>query len=329
MIEIKNLSKKFGDITAVDDVSFEIKKGEVFVLLGTSGCGKTTTLRMINRLVEPSCGKIKIDGYDIGKHKSKDLRKQIGYVIQNIGLFPHYTVEQNIAVVPGLLKWDKKRTKKRVLELMELMGLKSERFLSCYPASLSGGQKQRVGLARALAADPPIILLDEPFGALDSITREQIRVEFKNLESLLCKTMVLVTHDVLEAFDLGDRICLMDKGKIQQTATSRELIFSPKNQFVEDFFKTNRFQLELKVLTLKDVLPVIKKEKTDKCKKGDMLKDSDSLLKALKVIKGSSLKDSIKQVKDTSTNFIWKTSAEEIMSGFCKVKHKLSQNATH
>ena len=236
MIEVKNLTKIFNSTKAVDDISFSINERETFVLLGTSGCGKTTTLKMINRLIESSSGTIKVHGRDIKEENPEELRKRIGYVIQGIGLFPHYTVEQNISLVPSLLHWDSNKIKTRIHELLELVGLPPSELLNRYPHELSGGQKQRVGIARALAADPPVILLDEPFGALDQITRKQIQNEFKNLESLLQKTMILVTHDVFEAIKLGNKIGLMNKGRIEQIGTPQELIFSPRNPFVKNFF---------------------------------------------------------------------------------------------
>lgn len=244
MLQVKNLTKRFNEKVIVDNVSFSVKEGETFVLLGTSGCGKTTTLRMINRLIEPDSGEIWISGKNIKDDVPENLRKHIGYVIQHIGLFPHYTVEQNISIVPKLLHWDKKEISKRVHALMELIDLSPKEYLKCYPHELSGGQKQRVGLARALAANPPLVLLDEPFGALDPNTKRQIHREFITLESLVNKTMVLVTHDVFEAFELGELICLMDKGKIQQIGTQKELLYSPGNSFVKDFFEPNRIFLE-------------------------------------------------------------------------------------
>lgn len=244
MIEVKNLSKSFNGKIAVDNISFIVGEGETFVLLGTSGCGKTSTLRMINCLVEPTSGEIKINGKNIREKRPEDLRKQIGYVIQSVGLFPHYTVEENIAVVPKLLNWNRKEISNRVYSLMEMIGLPPNEFVKRYPHELSGGEKQRVGLARALAADPPVVLLDEPFGALDPITRRQIRKEFITLESLLKKTMVLVTHDVFEAFELGEKICIMDNGKIQQIGTQKELLFNPANLFVKTFFEADKKYLE-------------------------------------------------------------------------------------
>ena len=256
MIAVREISKAFDHKNVVDNISFEVKKGETLVLLGTSGSGKTTTLKMINRLIAPTSGSIHIDGEDIMAKSPEKLRLKIGYVIQNIGLFPHYTVAENIATVPRLLKWEEDKINDRIASLLKLMGLPQE-MAARFPSELSGGQKQRVGLARALAADPPIILLDEPFGALDPITRRQIQTEFKELETLMDKTMVLVTHDIFEAIELGDRICLMHDGKIQQIGTPTELIFGPANDFVWDYFKSQRFQLEMKVLTLRELLPEI------------------------------------------------------------------------
>lgn len=244
MLKVTNLTKRFNQKVIVDNVSFSVKEGETFVLLGTSGCGKTTTLKMINRLIEPDSGEIRINGKDIRDNNAEDLRKHIGYVIQNVGLFPHYTVEENISVVPKLLKWNTEKILKRVYQLLELVDLSPAEYLKRYPHELSGGQKQRVGLARALAVDPPLVLLDEPFGALDPNTKRQIHKEFITLESLVHKTMVLVTHDVFEAFELAEMICLMDKGKIQQIGTQKELLYSPVNSFVEDFFKPNKVFLE-------------------------------------------------------------------------------------
>ena len=252
MIKVEHLSKHFGKVKAVDGISFDVNEHENLVLLGTSGCGKTTTLKMLNRLIEPTHGKIFINHKNILEQQPEILRRSIGYVLQNNGLFPHYTVGENIAIVPQLLKWDKKQTDHRVSELMEKLHLSKE-YLNVYPNELSGGQQQRVGLARALVADPPVLLMDEPFGALDNVTKATIHAEFKALDELKKKTIIMVTHDVQEAFELGDRICLMDAGKIVQQGTPAELLFKPKNKFVEDFLKEQRLQLEFRSVLLQDI----------------------------------------------------------------------------
>lgn len=252
MIKVEHLSRHFGKIKAVDDISFEVSEQENLVLLGTSGCGKTTTLKMLNRLIEPTSGNIFINGQNILKQKPEDLRLGIGYVLQNNGLFPHYTVEENIAIVPHLLKWDKKRIQRRIHELLEKLHL-SKSQLHSYPNELSGGQQQRVGLARALAADPPVLLMDEPFGALDNVTRSKIHKEFKELDELKKKTIIMVTHDVQEAFELGDSICLMNAGKIVQQGKPADLLFRPKNKFVKSFLEEQRLQLEFKSVLLDDI----------------------------------------------------------------------------
>ncbi|CAD7816354.1 Glycine betaine/carnitine/choline transport ATP-binding protein OpuCA [Chryseobacterium aquaeductus] len=254
MITVESVSKHFNGKAAVDDISFQANDQEILVLLGTSGCGKTTTLKMINRLIESDSGNILIDGKNIRHQKVEELRMGIGFVMQHSGLFPHYTIRQNIAVVPELLKWDKKKIQTRTEELLHKLHL-SEDVLSRFPNELSGGQQQRVGIARALIANPPILLMDEPFGALDNITKADIHSEFKSLEELKNKTIILVTHDVQEAFELGHRICLMDKGKIVQTGTPKEMLYQPVNDFVKEFFSENRLLLEYKVAKLNDVLP--------------------------------------------------------------------------
>ena len=252
MIKLNDVTKKYGDTVAVNQISFDVAEGENLVLLGTSGCGKTTTLKMINRLIEPDGGHITISGKDVKSQNAETLRRGIGYVLQNIGLFPHYTIQENIAVVPRLLNWDKKKTTTRIAELIQKLHL-PENILHLFPNELSGGQQQRVGLARALVADPPVLLMDEPFGALDNVTRSSIQQEFKDLEELKRKTIVMVTHDVDEAFELADRICLMDKGKIMQIGTPKELLFSPANDFSEKFLDGQRLALEFKVVRVEDV----------------------------------------------------------------------------
>jgi len=255
MIRVENLNKSYAGLAAVIDLSFDVPAGENLVLLGTSGCGKTTTLRMINRLIMPDSGRVFINNSDTSLEKPEILRRGIGYVLQNHGLFPHYTVLENIAVVPKLLNWDNAAIHKRADEL--LVKLKLDLSLkTAYPAALSGGQQQRVGLARALMVDPPVLLMDEPFGALDTITRMHIRRDFLELDELVRKTIIMVTHDVQEAFELGDRICLMDKGCMVQIGRPEELLFKPENTFVKDFFSDHRLQLELKSVKVSTLFSV-------------------------------------------------------------------------
>ena len=256
MIAVTEISKRYEGKPVVNQVSFEVKEGQNLILLGTSGSGKTTVLKMLNRLIEPSSGMICLDGQDVRSMPVESLRRNMGYVIQQSGLFPHYTVRENIALVPKLLRWSAADIRRRTDELIQLVGLSAE-FLSRYPAELSGGQQQRVGIARALAANPPIILLDEPFGALDPITKQQIVEEFTTLETLKEKTVVMVTHDVFEAITIGDTICLLDQGKVQQIGTPHELLFSPANDFVRSFFDAQRFRLELQIVRLQEVEKVM------------------------------------------------------------------------
>jgi osmoprotectant transport system ATP-binding protein len=322
MIEVTNLTKEFNGKKAVDNISFSVKQGETFVLLGTSGCGKTTTLKMINRLIEPTSGNIQVEGKNILEQEPTDLRKGIGYVIQNIGLFPHYTVGQNIAVVPRLLKWKKQDIQERTHELMEMVGLSPPEFQDRYPQELSGGQQQRIGLARAFAADPPIILLDEPFGALDPITRREIQQEFKRLETILEKTLILVTHDVFEAFELGDRICLMDEGIVQQVGTPKELIFSPEKEFVTQFFQTNRFLLELKVFQLQDVL----QEMEDKEFQGEpdlSFEESANLLEVVEAMEKTSSPQSPFGIRGKDKKTAKIATTKDLLSAFYKAKSKM------
>lgn len=256
MITVESVSKSFNGKKAVDGISFQANDKEILVLLGTSGCGKTTMLKMINRLIEVDSGNILMDGNNIRSQKAEELRMGIGFVMQHSGLFPHYTIQQNIAVIPGLLKWHRKKTADRIHELLHKLHL-SEDILSKFPNELSGGQQQRVGIARALIAGSPVLLMDEPFGALDNITKADIHQEFKSLEELKNKTIILVTHDVQEAFDLGHKICLMDNGRIIQTGTPKEMLYQPKNDFVKNFFAQNRLLLEYKIARLKDVASLI------------------------------------------------------------------------
>ena len=236
---------------AVDDLSLEVAEGEVCVLVGPSGCGKTTTLRMINRLIDLTSGRIVVAGRDIMATDPVELRRHVGYVIQHVGLFPHQTVGDNIATVPKLLRWDKARTRDRVQELMQLVGLDPTIYRDRYPSQLSGGQQQRVGVARALAADPPVLLMDEPFGAIDPVTRGRLQQEFLGLQRRLRKTVVLVTHDIDEAVLLGDRIALLAQGGVlAQHGTPDDLLTRPADDFVADFVGHDRGLKRLAVTTI-------------------------------------------------------------------------------
>lgn len=254
MIAVENLTKIFGGTTVVDNISFELAAGQTLALIGTSGSGKTTTLKMLNRLVEPTSGKITINGQHIREQSISNMRRQMGYVIQQVGLFPHYTIAENIATVPQLLAWPADRIAAQAEKLLARLGLPPGEYLHRYPAELSGGQRQRVGIARALAADPPLILMDEPFSALDPITRSELRHDFLQLEELRSKTVVFVTHDVEEAFELADLICLLDAGQLQQLGTPRELLFQPANNFVKRFLAPSRLRLAYEVLQVKDLI---------------------------------------------------------------------------
>lgn len=255
MISLQGVTKGFSNgFVAVQDVSLEIKKGELVVLVGSSGCGKTTTMKMINRLIEPSSGKILIDGQNVLEMDPIELRRGIGYVIQEIGLFPHMTIAENIAVVPQLRKWSPDRIKKRTSELLDLFSLDPSIYAKKFPHELSGGQRQRVGVARALAIDPPIMLMDEPFGALDPITREQLQDEFIKLQETVKKTIVFVTHDMDEAIKLADRIVVMHQGKVLQYSTAREILRNPANDFVRDFAGTDHTLKQLSLIKVREAM---------------------------------------------------------------------------
>ncbi|WP_400245680.1 ABC transporter ATP-binding protein [Niallia sp. JL1B1071] len=251
MIKFENVSKRYSDGTAaVNSIEFEIMEGEFFVIIGPSGCGKTTTLKMINRLIPLSDGTIFINGKKISEYDIHELRWNIGYVLQQIALFPHMTIEENIAIVPELKQWERTKIKQRTNELLDLVGLDHKTYANRKPNELSGGQQQRVGVIRALAADPEIILMDEPFSALDPISREKLQDDMLDLKKNLKKTTVFVTHDIREALKLADRICIMEEGKVVQIGTPHELITNPVNDFVKDFVGnrydswSNDFQLE-------------------------------------------------------------------------------------
>ncbi|WP_462419682.1 ABC transporter ATP-binding protein [Salinicoccus sp. Marseille-QA3877] len=235
MIEFKNVSKKYGDNSAVEDVNFKVEEGEFFVIIGPSGCGKTTTLKMINRLIPLTTGYIYFKEKPVSDFPLYEMRWDIGYVLQQIALFPHMTIKENIAQVPEMKKWSNKNIDDRVDELLEMVGLEPEVYRSRIPGELSGGEKQRVGVIRALAADPPVILMDEPFSALDPISREKLQDDLLELQKKIKKTIVFVTHDIREALKMGDRICLLNAGSVEQIGTPEEFLSEPKNDFVRDF----------------------------------------------------------------------------------------------
>jgi osmoprotectant transport system ATP-binding protein len=256
MIRLEQLTKIYPgtSVPAVDRLTMDIPRGEIVVFVGPSGCGKTTSLKMINRIIEPSSGHIVLDGEDVTDTDPDQLRRRIGYVIQQVGLFPHQTIRDNVATVPKLLGWDKQRTADRVSELLDVVGLPPETYLDRYPKELSGGQRQRVGVARALAADPPVLLMDEPFGAIDPITRTRLQNEFLRLQAELQKTIVFVTHDIDEAIKMGDRIAILGEGsQIQQFATPEEILTAPANDFVEDFVGSGATLKRLKLTRVRDV----------------------------------------------------------------------------
>ena len=245
MIELEHVCRDFDAFRAVDDVSLTIRRGEFCVLIGPSGCGKSTTLRMINRLIEHTSGRIRIDGEEIRSFPAEVLRRRMGYVIQSGGLFPHWTVERNIATVPALLGWPRAKIRDRVTELMHLLRLDPERFRHAYPHRLSGGQQQRVGVARALAADPEVLLMDEPFGALDPITRAALQAELARIQRGTGKTVVFVTHDMDEALKLASLVVVMEQGRLVQAASPRELLAAPASGFVRAFVGSEEHGLKL------------------------------------------------------------------------------------
>jgi osmoprotectant transport system ATP-binding protein len=254
-LEFREATKRYpgSAAPAVDGLSLKVPAGEICVLVGPSGCGKTTAMRMVNRMVDITSGDILLGGKSVKDRKSSELRRDIGYVIQHIGLFPHWTIGENIATVPNLAGWDKKRTSERIDELIELIGLPAD-TRSRYPSQLSGGQRQRVGVARALACDPPVMLMDEPFGAIDPINRERLQNEFLRLQAELRKTIVFVTHDIDEAIKMGDRIAILQEGgHLAQYAPPAELLMYPASRFVEDFVGSDRALKRLALQRVRDI----------------------------------------------------------------------------
>ena len=258
MIKIDNLTKIFdtpnGPVTAANNIQMEVPEGEICVLLGPSGCGKTTTLKMINRIVPPTSGKVYINGEDTTGLDTVSLRRNIGYVIQQIGLFPNMTIEENIAIVPKLLGWEASRYKKRAAELLDMVALDPSVFLKRYPKELSGGQQQRIGVARALAADPPVMLMDEPFGAIDPINREVIQDEFLKMQKVLKKTIMFVSHDIDEAVKMSNRIAIFKDGELIQYDTPDDILAHPKDDFVKNFVGDDRALKRLRLVKVEQVM---------------------------------------------------------------------------
>ncbi len=259
MIRLENLTKHFEvpgkePVIAANNVSMEVGKGEICIFLGPSGCGKTTALKMVNKLIPKTSGKIYIEGEDTDSMDPINLRRKIGYVIQQIGLFPNMTIEANICVVPDLLQMDRKKSRKRAIELMEMVNLDPAIFLKRYPRELSGGQQQRVGVIRALAADPPLMLMDEPFGAIDPINREVIQDEFLKMNQELGKTVLFVSHDIDEAIKMGDKIAIFREGVLEQCDTPDEILANPANNFVKEFVGTDRALKRLKLLKVTEAI---------------------------------------------------------------------------
>ena len=242
MIQLEHLEKRYGSTLAVEDLSLEIGEGELLILLGASGCGKTTTLKMVNRLVEPSAGRVSIHGRDAAELPPAALRRRIGYCFQEIGLFPHMTVAENVAITPRLLEWDDARVRSRVDALLELVELEPQHYRERFPHELSGGQQQRVGMARALAAEPEVLLMDEPFGSLDPPTRDRLQQRFQAIRAELHVTTIFVTHDMVEALLLGDRIAVMDRGRLLQVGSPAELLRAPADEVVASLMETPRRQ---------------------------------------------------------------------------------------
>lgn len=254
MLEFRKVTKKFKDNEIIKGIDLNIDKGEFVVLIGPSGCGKTTTLKMINKLITPTSGNIYLNGKDIAEEETISLRRSMGYVIQQTGLFPHMTVGENISIVPTLNKWTENEIKEKTIELLNMVGMNPDKYVDRYPSELSGGQQQRIGVARAFATNPEIILMDEPFSALDPITRNQLQDELYNLQQELKKTIVFVTHDMDEALKLGDKICIMKDGDILQFDSPENILKNPANIFVEEFIGKNRIWKQPEFIKAKDIM---------------------------------------------------------------------------
>lgn len=316
MIEIKNVSKKLGNRTILDNISLTIESGSLVVLIGSSGCGKTTTLKLINKLITPTSGEIFIDDKPLSKENTINLRRKIGYVIQNTGLFPHLTIKENIELIPRLKKEKSiKDIEKTTIDLLNMVGLNPETYLNKYPSELSGGQQQRVGVARAFATDAEIILMDEPFSALDPITRTSLQEELFSLQEELKKTIIFVTHDMDEALKIADKICIMKDGKVAQYDTPENILRNPASDFVRDFIGSDRVWNNPEFIKAKDIMikdPVAVKGKRTILQGIEIMRSSkvDSLL----VVDKDNLLKGIVTVKDIKSTHEKSTPLEKIMS---------------
>lgn len=300
MIEFKNVSKVYGDGTkAVSNLSLTIEDGEIVVFIGTSGSGKTTSMRMINRMVEPTEGEITINGEDIKAKDSVELRRSIGYVIQQTGLMPHMTVYENIVMVPKLLKWDKKRMEETARRLLMEVDMNPDEFLSRYPSELSGGQQQRIGVIRALAADQEIVLMDEPFGALDPITRESLQDMVINLQRELGRTFIFVTHDMDEALDMADKIAVMSHGELVQYDTPKNILANPANEFVQELLGENRINQPSTLKTVQDIM----------------------IKTPITISAGTSVADAVSVMRDNRIDSLFVTDSQNILLGTMNVSN--------
>lgn len=319
MIRFENVTKKFGNFVAVDNLKVNFKAGETNVLIGPSGCGKTTTLRMINRLIEPTKGNILIDGQDIGKIDPVELRRNIGYVIQQIGLFPHMDIAENVGLVPYLKNYPESKRKERIEELLDFVNMPAKDFAHRYPNELSGGQQQRIGVARALAADPDIILMDEPFGALDPITRYALQDDFLSMQDKIKKTVIFVTHDMDEALKLADKILIMKDGKLLQFDSPMEILRKPCHGFVEEFIGKERLLKRPEYINVRDIM--IKEPVT--------IKPERNLTYAMEKMRQEKV-DSL-MIVDGNDKFIGLVTAKDLMDNLDKAEkiHEIATTKIH
>ncbi len=337
MLSLQKVTKIYpgaGHIKAVNELSFDLEEGEICTVVGPSGCGKTTAMKMINRLISVTSGKIIIDGKDISRLNTIELRRSIGYVIQNIGLFPNMTIGENIAIIPKLLKWNRAKIDEKVQRLLEIVNLDPDEFRDRYPKELSGGQQQRIGVARGMAGDPPIMLMDEPFGAIDPINREHLQNEFLKVQEKIKKTIIFVTHDINEAIKMGDKICLLKDGHLVQFASPEEILTHPKNDFVADFVGGDRTLKRLNLFTIKRAMrtnpPTIHQDETIETAQNMLAKKN---LQYLIVVNGEGTLTGIIDKHDITSKATW---IKEIVSptkawlmDHASLKDGLSEIFTH